>query len=325
MPTQRSYFHFFCEDRLARRFLLRVAVILVLISSFLQNPCLAQNNSSVHATLNPPSILLGQQAEFTVELNLPKETGLNGWFNYPDTFNHLEILSRQKIDTVPQLNNILYRQKMIITGFDSGRWVIPSMTVEAGNKKIKTDTLSLFVMPVALKDSGYHDIKEIISVPEKKTPWWYWVLAAITLAVLVAAVLHFLKKRKPAPAVPKEEVIKLTPIEQARQSLKMLKQEQLPSKGELKKYYSQLQDILRVYLQRRFSMGAMQKTTSELLIQLKSLGISDEPLSRIAEVLRIGDAVKFAKYLPETQQQDLSFDVISGSVENLEKLKTQES
>jgi hypothetical protein len=41
--------------------------------------------------------------------------------------------------------------------------------------------------------------------------------------------------------------------------------------------------------------------------------------------LRIGDAVKFAKYLPETQQQDLSFDVISGSVENLEKLKTQES
>jgi hypothetical protein len=119
MPNQRSYFHFFCEDRLARCFLLRVAGILVLISSFLQNPCVAQNNSSVHATLNTPSILLGQQAEFTVELSLPKETGLSGWFNYPDTFNHLEILSRQKIDTVSQLNNILYRQKMVITGFDS--------------------------------------------------------------------------------------------------------------------------------------------------------------------------------------------------------------
>jgi hypothetical protein len=45
----------------------------------------------------------------------------------------------------------------------------------------------------------------------------------------------------------------------------------------------------------------------------------------MAEVLRVGDAVKFAKYLPEAPQQDLSFDVISGSVENLEKLKTQES
>jgi hypothetical protein len=64
-------------------------------------------------------------------------------------------------------------------------------------------------------------------------------------------------------------------------------------------------------------MGAMQKTTSELLIQLKTLGISEEPLSRMAEILRVGDAVKFAKYLPETQQQDLSFDVISGSVKIL--------
>jgi hypothetical protein len=325
MPTQHSYLNFRGEDRLGTRSFLRSGIIMILIFSFLQIISRAQSNPSVHTSVSAHAILLGQQTELTVELSLPREMGLSGWFNYPDTFNHLEILSRQKIDTVTQLDNILYRQKMVITGFDSGRWVIPSMTVEAGNKKIKTDTLSVFVSPVSLKDSTYHDIKEIISVPEVKTPWWYWVLGAITLAVLIAAALYFFKKRKPAVAVVKEEVIKMSPIEQARQSLKLLKQEQLPGKGELKKYYIQLQDILRVYMQRRYAMSTMQKTTSELLVQLKDIGISEEPLSRTAEVLRIGDAVKFAKYLPESQQQDLSFDVISGSIENLEKLKSQQS
>ena len=298
------------------------ARLLIVVACFIfTQSAIAQGHPSIHTSLSSSNILLGQQTEFTVELSVPREMGLNGWFNYPDTFNHLEILSRQKLDTVTQNDNILYRQKMVITGFDSGRWVIPSMSVDVSGKKIKTDTLSIFIMPVSLKDSTYHDIKEIISVPEKKTPWWYWVLGAITLAVLVAAALYFLKRKKPAVLVVKEEKIKLSPYEQARQALVQLKKEQWPEQGEWKKYYSQLQDILRVYLQRRYGVGALQKTTSELLVQLRGVGITEEPLSRIAESLRIGDAVKFAKYEPGIPATNESFDTISNAIENLEKIK----
>jgi len=282
---------------------------------------IAQGHPSIHTSLSSSTILLGQQTEFTVELSLPRELGLNGWFNYPDTFNHLEILKRQKMDTVTQNDNILYRQKMVITGFDSGRWVIPSMSVDVAGKKVKTDTLSLFIMPVSLKDSSYHDIKEIIPVPELKTPWWYWILGAITLAVLVAAALYFLKRKKPLIPQAKEDKIKLSPYEQARQSLVQLKKEQWPENGEWKKYYSELQDILRVYVQRRYGVGALQKTTSELLIQLRGAGITEDPLSRIAESLRIGDAVKFAKYEPGVTVAAESFDIISNAIENLERIK----
>lgn len=322
MRSQYSYFWFFRAKVIGKVKPVRIKISLIILFTVLFMDCsMAQGNSTVHTFLSPNSIILGQQAEFTVELSLPREMGLNGWFNYPDTFNHLEILSRQKIDTVSQRDNVLYRQKMVITGFDSGRWVIPSLVVQAGNKKIKTDTLSIFVMPVALRDTGYHDIKEIISVPAIKTPWWYYALGLVTAIVLIAAAIYFFKKRKPVVPLKKEEQYKMSPYDQARHSLKNLKGEQLPAKGELKKYYSQLQDILRLYLLRRYSVRAMQETTSELLVQLKGIGMSEEPLSQLAEVLRIGDAVKFAKYLPDGELQESSFDLVSAAIEGLEKIK----
>lgn len=281
-----------------------------------------KSTSSVSArvSVNRSRILLGEQLELRLQLEVLSGSSVLGWPQIPDSINHFEVLERSAMDSVLMGNSITYSQTLTLTSFDSGRWVIPAFGFMAGKKQVKSDSLAIDVTNLVLKGNDYNDIKEIIEVPEPGFDWKKWLPYIIGTILILALFTYWLMNRKKRPMAVPKPVSRSTAYEQAMAEMKKLKSEQLPDKSETKQFYSRLYDIYRTYLGHYSDFNMMQLTTDDLLIKLKEM-VPASVFSRIAEVLRISDAVKFAKYSSSVQESAGAWDTIYGSVEELNKQK----
>jgi hypothetical protein len=176
-------------------------------------------------------------------------------------------------------------------------------------------------MTVPLEGNSYNDIREIIEVDAEPYDWKRWVAIGITALVIILGLWYFLKNRKKPRPLPMEFDSKLSPLEQALQSLKKLREENAIEKGEAKRFYSGIYDTLRVYLLRQYKLPVMSSTTGDVLLKLKGDYLDTDELAGLASVLRIADAVKFAKYLSSSEEASASIDKVETIIRNLNQLK----
>ena len=264
-------------------------------------------------------ILLGEQFTLTIKLTSSPGKVISGWPMVPDSINHLEVISRGAIDSTREGNKIIYSQAMVMTGFDSGHWVIPPMGVKVDGKVITSTSADINVQSIKLEGSEYNDVKEIIEVPPPGLDWKSILLYAFGILLLLLLIYFWWRNRKKKPVAVKP-VSKGTAYDQAMKALEALQKEQLVEKGEMKKFYSGLYDIFRVYGSALSGNSLMQSTTDDVLISMKG-SLEGGSFSKLAEVLRISDAVKFAKYGSSMEQASESFRIIKDSIDLLNKKK----
>ena len=94
----------------------------------------------------------------------------------------------------------------------------------------------------------------------------------------------------PGPEVPLAE--------RTLMALQLLEQQQLWQQGFHKQYHSELTDILRNYIEQRYEVHAMERTTDELMLTLKLSPIDQEALGMLHNMLLLADMVKFARMSP---------------------------
>jgi hypothetical protein len=218
------------------------------------------------------------------------------------------------IDTIHTNDVITIKEKYNIRSFDSGHWVIPSFILSPA---LKTDTIPVDVVFSEFDpNQDYHGIKDIIEVPpaKKKQGWWYIAGASVLLAAVVIYLLR--KKKKPAPFVAPK--IMIDPYEEAMKQLELLQRE----KPDTKKYHSKLTDIFRLYIFRKKGILSLQKTTADLVLQLRDLHFSKEQFDKLSQALRLSDFVKFAKYAPTRDDDTQCFEEIKKSITTLEQLES---
>jgi hypothetical protein len=58
----------------------------------------------------------------------------------------------------------------------------------------------------------------------------------------------------------------------------------------------------------------MEKTSEELIISLSRLNMEREQFSNLAGALRMGDFVKFAKYIPGPYENENNLELIRSSI-----------
>jgi hypothetical protein len=264
-------------------------------------------------------ILLGEQFTLTIKLTSSPGKVISGWPLVPDSINHLEVISRGTIDSTREGNKIIYSQAMVMTGFDSGHWVIPPMGVNVDGKEVTSTSTDINVQSIKLEGSEYNDVKEIIEVPPPGPEWKSILLYAFGILLLLLLLYFWWRNRKRKPVVVKP-VSKGTAYEQAMKALEALRKEQLVEKGEMKKFYSGLYDIFREYGSALSGSSLMQSTTDDVLISMKG-SLEGSSFSKLAEVLRISDAVKFAKYGSSKEEASESFTVVKESIDLLNKKK----
>jgi len=215
----------------------------------------------------------------------------------------LEVIESYKIDTVRNGKSYDLIKKYGLTQFDSGRFVIPRVTVLINNKPFFSDSIRVEVANVTvdtLKQKMY-DIKPIAEVTSSKSWIWKLLLILLLLAGIGAFIYWYLKIRQKKKI---EEDLYKTPIEKATSLLNSLEKKQLWQKGEIKAYYSELTDIARNYIEEAIEIPAMESTTSELIeglrkaSQKKNMKLSQETIENLERVLKQADLVKFAKSKP---------------------------
>jgi hypothetical protein len=285
----------------------------VLVFIFLAGFLFSAKNTSAQITVKTSvdknNILIGQQINFRVSTTMPDNTYRLSWFSIPDSIGNFNVITTNKIDSNFTNGNLNFSQDIVLTSFDSGHQVIPPLTLTAATLD-GDSTFNVYSDSVAIDvtysptDSimPFHDIKNIIEV-KKTFPWWAWMLVGLGVILLIVLILFLFKYFKKE----KETTIfesKLSPYDEAMQSLTDLEKDNLPEQNKFKEYHSRLSDIFKRYLSRKTNTYQLHLTTDELLIELNGLDLSKELISNFANCLRMGNAVKFARYIPPAYENE---------------------
>lgn len=266
----------------------------------------------IKAIADKNKILIGEPILLTLEADIPENETIR--FFVIDTIPHFEILEKQKTDTSDTEEGTLLRQVIRITSFDSGRQVIPPFVYAEG---IATDSIPVEVVFTEgfNPDQDYHDIKDILEVyPEKKKDKWWWWYVIGGGVLLIALLLYFLfRKKKPVVQVAAPAI---SPYEEAMKEMEKL----LSQRMEHKEYYSKLVDIFRLYVEKKKGIHSLQKTTDDLVVQLKTIAVSKDLFEQLSQSLRLADFVKFAKYVPSDDDNRNTFEIIKRTISEIEQL-----
>ncbi len=278
-----------------------ISFLLVAIS-FVQ---VSAQDAHVSAKTDATQIVVGDQVRLFIEAQHNAKDSRLQWAILPDTFNTLEIVEKGKIDTIKQGDLVTYKQRLLITGFDSGSYTIPSFvfSVIPNNGTpytVQTDSFPLLVQTVAVDTTkGFRSIKGIIEVKASWKDYIWYIIGALVFIIFVAVVIIYFIRNKKAPAPPPvSTVIPETLQEKTLRLLQELEQKQLWQNNRVKEYYVELTDIIRVYIEERFRTHAMELTTDELLYKARTHKEMMVGYDYLSAVLYTADLAKFAKAQP---------------------------
>ncbi|WP_029905397.1 hypothetical protein [Prevotella sp. 10(H)] len=284
--------------------------------------------STVRATIQPSDILIGEQAIINVEVIAPK--GRDIIFPvYPDTLiRGIEVLQMLKPDTV-MTEVMTISQKYVVTSFDSTLYHVRYMQVIDGMDTLRTNDFGLKVSAPQLSEQSLayleqlknhqtdsidfeqlqiSDIKTIQDAPfvwQDYLEYLYIPLIIFLVLALIGLAVYFYirKKNKGYFFTPK---VVLPPHVVALQELDKLKSSKLWQKGQEKEYYTELTDILRHYIDRRFNIDAPEMISDDIIAAVHLATDTKSATDGLSQILKLADLVKFAKYSPFADENDLS-------------------
>jgi hypothetical protein len=286
-------------------------------------PATATPPATIKATVDKEHIVIGEPFRLQLEVTVPDNTP----FAWPglDSLPHFDWLETGNVDTTALPGERLYRQSLTITSFDSGMWAIPRLPFLVAGKKLFSDSIRIAVGYTridSLKD--FHDIKDIIDIPNPFARWIGWIIAAATLISLTLVFLFIRKKKWLKKLVQSFQQPRLPPYEEAMHELDELQRIPLSDAVAIKTHYSRLGEILRVYLLRRLAISSFAETSEELIRELRRQQLPLTTFDALAEALRMGDFVKFAKYQPGLTDSENHAGAVRSAITTLEDRKKEE-
>ncbi|MCC6690870.1 MAG: hypothetical protein IT235_04995 [Bacteroidia bacterium] len=295
----------------------------------------------VFAKLDSNSIRIGEQTKIHLSVNYKGHKGdvRVQWPAFSDTLiNKVEIVSVSKIDTtIPNKNDLLsltQTQAITITSFDSGFYAIPPFKFIVNGDTAhpyETEAILLQINNIPVDTTqAIKDIKPPLYEPfswRELIPYAYWALGAIVAILAIYYTIKKLTKSKPKEKV--KEKIKTPPHVIALQELEKLRNEKLWQQGMTKQYHSRITDILRLYIEKRFKIPAMEQTSDEIMIGFRSVLIDQESKTKLKQLFLLADLVKFAKEDPLPNENELNltyaFDFVNGTLREEKELRTDDA
>ncbi|MCB0777839.1 MAG: hypothetical protein KDB99_16160 [Chitinophagaceae bacterium] len=269
----------------------------------------AQDTDVIKVSVDKNRILIGEPLQLTVNAKFSPGSIEKGFLI--DSIPHFEFLEEPVFDSSTYNKGAELKIIYKLTSFDSGHWVIPAFSINGG---IKSDSIGIDVVFSDFDPSqDYHDVKDILE-PEKqkKKGWWYIIAGSLLLLGLL--VWYLLRRQKNLP--PEKPVIVIDPYQEAMQRIAELQNTKLP----VREYHSRLTGIFRLYVFRKRGILSLQKTTDDLVKQLKGVGLSITDHESLSRSLQLSDFVKFAKYEPSDEDNSEVLKVVKQTIEAMEGL-----
>ena len=257
----------------------------------------------VSAAIDSTAIYIGDQTDMHLSATM-EPTEQASLLRYGEMLiDGIEIVERTEVDTtVLQDGRVQLNQTLTLTSFSDSLFFIPAQPFVSGEDTLWSDGLSLNVIQPFEIDTtlAITDIKPVQSAPI----WWWgiirWVLLAIGCILLGIGAWYFIKwtmHRKEGDELQMTEVEERPAEEVALEKLDRIKAEKIWQEGKVKEYQTELTDVIREYIGRRYEVKSTEKTSDETLRELKPLIAEQKELfERLRKMLSLADLVKFAKW-----------------------------
>ena len=287
--------------------------IVCVAALFAGNRTFAQESPSVKASVDKNQILIGEPIRFIIDVRSPMVSG--NQLPQFDSIPHFEIIEKANPDSLISANGASYHLEWKLTSFDSGTRVIPALAVVIGKQVYKTDSLPIEVSYGNVDTTkDYHDIRGIIDLENPDVKYIPWVVAAVTAIALFLFIWLYRRPFRKEEIVEETVKSRITPLDHALASLDQLKKMIRDDPSSVKKYYSGLHDTLRIFLYQQLGLVTMEKTSEEIIISLSDMRMNPEEFSKLTAALRMGDFVKFAKYVPGPNENDSNGETIRSAI-----------
>jgi hypothetical protein len=288
-------------------------VLIVLVTA----PSLSAVAQNIKATakLDSLTIRIGDQTK----LRLIVTQSIKEKVNFPklaDSISSKIQIVGSRLDTITDKNDktqITVIQSYTITSFEQGTYTIPSYAIGTSAGVLQTPQLTLMVQTVKVDTTkAIYDIKQPLAVSYTFFDWlkdhWIWVVLGLAVVAGIVYLVWYLRKRPKVEKPIVEFKPDVPPHAIAINQLQQLRDKKLWQQGAVKEYHSELTDILREYLEKRYVVKTHERTTEEIFAALKYMDIANDYRTKLSQVLILADLVKFAKEKPLPVDNELSME-----------------
>lgn len=286
--------------------------IICIVSLWISIFSLSAQPPVIKAVMDSTHILIGHQTQIRLEVAANKSQPLQVPVITDTLMNGVEVLAVSKIDTTDLGNDrIQLKYNYLITSFDSALYLLPPFVAIAGTDTAYSESLALNVStyPVDTESGQFYDIKGVIQpkfVLADYLPWIVGIIWGLGLIALIAFIIYRIANNKPIIPFTKKEEPYVPPHTRAIRELDAVKIQKLWQMGKVKEYHSDITDILRQYIDERFDVQALEMTSGEILDKIKGYSDVDTSYDSLKQILILADFVKFAKYNPLPDENELS-------------------
>lgn len=273
-------------------------IILISIAIILPILLTASGNFDYHLQ-SPSTLYVGTPFHLNVQI----KSGINDSIYSPkidtlDIFILKGIKQNEEIQDSVKISNV----DMTFAPFDTGNFKFPPLefTVKPQKGKsitYKTPTYNLIVQATVADSTK--TIRDIASPITLKLSIWEIVIPILILALIIFGIVYLIRHSKKKETIVVKKVKKIPSYVQALELLKKLKAKQLLEKGKYLAYFFELSYILRYFLELQLGFNAVEMTTNEIRHHLKGDEVKEK--SEIFSILNYADKVKFAKFVPKSE------------------------
>jgi len=291
---------------------------------------------SQKAILEKDNILIGDQIKLSLQIDKSKGTDIQFPIFENNIIDGIEIIEHFDIKEVDEGKRL--RQSYIITSFEDSLFLLKPFIFKVDGKEMKTNPLRLQVSNykpdsafVAKIDTTQQipitDIKPIEDAPmtfkELFSRFW-WIFLIVIIGIIAFFVYKYFKNKpknevpifsKPKPKIPAHVI--------ALQKLEELKKQEFHKK-DLKTFYTEMSNIVRMYIEDRFKIPALEQITSEIINGFNKTEFANNDMnSKLQELLSLSDMVKFAKDKPDDYKNEMMIEYAFSFVNYTKEVKEE--
>ena len=269
----------------------------------------------VSAAIDSTTLFIGDQTD----LHLRATCEVGEQVQMPMLGEHLipgiEIVDRTIVDTTTLSDGrVQYNQHLTLTSFEDSLFYIEPLPFVSGDDTIWSESLMLNVVQPFEMDSADMAITDIKGIYHAPIWWWgflRWVLLALAVAGVGVGGYYLITYLQSRMGKRDEDAVAAEPLrpaeEVALEKLDAIREQKIWQTGQIKEYHTQLTDVVREYIARRFEVSSAEQTSDETLRAMRPL-LSDKKdlYEQLRKMLTLADLVKFAKWTTTPDENELS-------------------
>ena len=269
----------------------------------------------VSAAIDSTTLFIGDQTD--LHLRATCEAGEQVQLPMLDKqlISGVEIVDRTIVDTtILSDGRVQYNQYLTLTSFEDSLFYIEPLPFVSGEDTVWSESLMLNVVQpfeIDSTDMAITDIKGIYKAPI----WWWGILRWVLLSIAIAGLgvggyylITYLRRRTGNINETMTPIEPLRPADEvALEKLDIIREQKIWQTGQIKEYHTQLTDVVREYIARRFDVSSTEQTSDETLRAMRPLLNNQKELyEQLRKMLTLADLVKFAKWSATPDENELS-------------------